>query len=82
VDGPIFDLVLTAFAREQVVGRRKRILFVLDQAGWYGSHVVSPTAGLTLLDLLPYSPELQPVERVRPLVDEPPANRASRPSRR
>ena len=76
VDGPIFDLLLTAFAREQGVGRRKRILLVLDQAGWHGSHVVSPPTGLTLVDLPPYSPELQPVERVWPLVDEPLANRA------
>lgn len=76
VDGPVFDLLLKAFAEEQGVGRRKRILMVLDQAGWHGSHEVEPIPGLTLVPLPPYSPELQPVERVWPLVDEPLANRA------
>lgn len=76
VDGPVFDLLLKAFAEEQGVGPRKRILLVLDQAGWHGSHKVKPAEGLSLLPLPPYSPELQPVERVWPLVDEPLANRA------
>ena len=34
--------------------------------------------GRTLIPLPPYSPELQPVERVWPLLDEPLANRAFR----
>lgn len=33
VDGPVFALLLKSFAEEQGVGRRKRILLVLDQAG-------------------------------------------------
>lgn len=76
VNGPVFDLLLKAFAEEQGVGRRKRILLVLDQAGWHGSREIEPVEGITLIPLPPYSPELQPVERVWPLVDEPLANRA------
>jgi transposase len=47
---------------------------VLDQAGWHGSQALEPIEGLTLIPLPAYSPELQPVERVWPLVDEPLAN--------
>ncbi len=80
VNGPVFALLLKAFAEEQAVGPEKRMLLVLDQASWHGSHAVAhavePIDGLTLLPLPAYSPELQPVERVWPLVDEPLANRA------
>src|SRR5690606_6352116 len=71
VSGPVFDLLLKAFAEEQGVGRRKRILLVLDQAGWHGSSEVELFPGLTLIFLPAYSPELQPAERLWPLVDEP-----------
>jgi len=37
---------------------------VLDQAGWHGSHGLRVPANLTLVPLPPYSPELNPVERV------------------
>lgn len=78
VNGPVFDLLLKAFAEEQEVGRRKRILLVLDQAGWHGSGEIERLPGLTRVFLPAYSPELQPVERMWPLVDEPLANRAFR----
>jgi transposase len=76
VDGGVFALLLRAFAQEQGVGRRKRILLVLDQAGWHGSQEIPVIPGLSLVPLPAYSPELQPVERVWPLMDEPLANRA------
>lgn len=76
VDGPVFNLLLRAFAREQGVGPKKRILLVLDQAGWHDSHALEPIEGLTLIPLPPYSPELQPSERLWPLLDEPLVNRA------
>ena len=76
VNGPVFAELLRAFAEEQGLGSRKRILLVLDQAGWHGSQEVEPIEGLTQVPLPPYSPELQPAERVWPLVDEPLANRA------
>jgi hypothetical protein len=76
IDAEVFHLVLQAFAEEQGVGEKKRILLVLDGAGWHGAHEVEPPEGLTLLFLPPYSPELQPAERLWPLLDEPLANRA------
>jgi len=37
---------------------------VLDQAGWHASRALTPPATVTLVPLPPYSPELNPVERV------------------
>jgi hypothetical protein len=38
---------------------------VLDRAGWHVSDDLTVPANLTLIHLPPYSPELDPVERVR-----------------
>jgi transposase len=48
---------------------------VLDRAGWHVSGRVEVPEGVRLVFLPPYSPELQPVERVWPLVNEAVANR-------
>lgn len=48
---------------------------VLDRAGWHVSQRVEVPEGVRLVFLPPYSPELQPVERVWPLVNEAVANR-------
>ena len=37
---------------------------ILDQAGWHGAHALRVPANITLVPLPPYSPELNPVERV------------------
>jgi hypothetical protein len=37
---------------------------VLDGAGWHGGHALVVPANVTLVPLPPYSPELNPVERV------------------
>jgi transposase len=37
---------------------------ILDQAGWHGSKDLAVPANITLVSLPPYSPELNPVERV------------------
>lgn len=71
----IFQLLLDAFAQEQGVGPKKRILLVLDQAGWHLSGRLVLPEGLTLVPLPPYSPELQPAEHLWPLIDEPVVNR-------
>lgn len=39
-------------------------VLVLDQAGWHGANALRIPANLTLVPLPPYSPELNPVERV------------------
>jgi transposase len=42
----------------------EHVVMVLDQAGWHGSCALSVPANVTLVALPPYSPELNPVERV------------------
>ena len=66
---------LSEFALHVGAGRDKRVVLVVDQAGWHTSKDVSVPEGLQLLKLPTYSPELQPAERLWPLVDEPVANR-------
>jgi transposase len=39
-------------------------VLVLDRAGWHGAKALEVPAGVTLVHLPPYSPELNPVERV------------------
>lgn len=70
----LFNRVLTDFALDFDIGRNKRILLVLDQAGWHTSNAVEPPEGIHLIDLPAYSPELQPAERLWPLTNEIVAN--------
>lgn len=39
-------------------------VMVLDRAGWHGSGALAVPGNITLVPLPPYSPELNPVERV------------------
>lgn len=39
-------------------------VLVLDQAGWHGANALRIPDNITLVPLPPYSPELNPVERV------------------
>ncbi len=55
--------------------KNKRIILVLDQAGWHTSDQVKVPKGIHLFFLPAYSPELQPAERLWPLTNEPIANR-------
>ncbi len=48
---------------------------MLDNAGWHGPEGLAIPDGTSLVFLPPYSPELQPAERLWPLVDEPVVNR-------
>lgn len=70
-----FSAVLEAFAREVGVGPDKPIVLVLHRAGWHKSPQLRVPEGIHLLFLPPYSPELQPCERLWPLTNEPLANR-------
>jgi transposase len=47
---------------------------VEDRAGWHRSEKVEVPEGIIREHLPPYSPELQPAERLWPLVDEPLVN--------
>ena len=67
---PFFEALLAAFARETGAGRERHIVLVLDNAGWHGPKDLAVPEGISLVFLPPYTPELQPAERLWPLVDE------------
>lgn len=74
VGKPLFEMILRDFAKLTGAGRHRRIVLTLDNAGWHGPEGLAVPEGLRLVHLPPYSPELQPAERLWPLVDEPVAN--------
>jgi transposase len=76
VDTEMMSLALEEFARHFGLGPRKRVLLVIDRAGWHISSAVRVPDGITLVELLPYTPELQPAERLWPLLNESIANDA------
>ena len=46
------------------VGEQRQVVLVLDKAGWHVAKALKIPENLTLLALPPYSPELNPIERV------------------
>jgi hypothetical protein len=73
---PVMQLALATFARDEGIDARHRAVLLVDQAGWHtGADLVLPD-GIDLVLLPPASPELQPAERLWPLIDEPVVNRA------
>jgi len=76
VNTKLFNQVLVDFAREFELGANKHILLAVDRAGWHISQDLKIPQGLHLTFLPPYSPELQPAERLWSLVDEPIANQS------
>ncbi len=75
VNVEIFSMALSHFAQEVEAGRDRRILLVLDQAGWHTGKEVQIPEGIHLEFLPSHSPELQPTERLWPLSNEAVANR-------
>jgi transposase len=76
VNAEAFSLALENFAREVRAGKRKRILLVLDGAGWHtAKKKLKVPEGIHLEFLPSHSPELQPSERLWPLSNEGVANR-------
>ena len=69
VNVPAFQLVLEAVARSVGAGPDKRVLLILDGAGWHTSGTLSVPEGIEFVFLPPYSPELQPAERLWALTD-------------
>jgi hypothetical protein len=55
-------------------GPEKTVVLVLDNAGWHPSPQLGIPEGIRLCILPPYTPELHPAERLRPLADEGVAN--------
>ncbi len=76
VDTDIMSTSLAAFAEEAGAGPNRRIVLVIDGAGWHTTKKVRVPEGVHLVFLPPYSPELQPAERLFPLLHEAIANKA------
>jgi DDE superfamily endonuclease len=74
VTAEVFSIALTHFAQAVGASPTKRVLLVLAQAGWHTSKELVLPEGIHLLFLPPYSPELQPCERLWPLTNESVAN--------
>lgn len=68
-------VALAALARDEGIGPQRRAVLVLDRAGWHRSRHLQVPEGIHLAYLPPYSPELQPAERLWRLLDEPIVNR-------
>ena len=75
VSAEAFSLALAHFA--EGIGARPdtRVLLVVDRAGWHTGGEVEVPKGIELEFLPARSPELQPAERLWPLVNEGMANR-------
>jgi hypothetical protein len=74
VSKPLFADLLDAFARAVGAGPKKRVVLLLDNAGWHTLPNLAVPDGIKLVYLPPYSPELQPAETLWTLVDEPVVN--------
>jgi hypothetical protein len=70
----VMNVVLAEFARLSGAGEAKRIVLVWDNAGWHTSKDLRVPDGIHLVPLPSHTPELQPTERVWPLVRESIAN--------
>jgi hypothetical protein len=70
-----FERALAEFALANGASEEKVLLVVVDNAGWQRSPKLQVPAGIELIFLPPYSPELQPAERLWSLSDEAVANR-------
>ena len=75
ISKPFFQMLLAKFAEESGAGRDRTIVLSLDNAGWHTPKGLQVPQGVRLAYLPPYSPELQPAERLWPLVDEPLVNK-------
>jgi transposase len=76
VGAEAMPLALAAFAADERIDAAHRAVLALDGAGWHTAGALVVPDGVDLVFLPPASPEPQPVERIRSLLDEPVANRA------
>ena len=68
------NVVYQHFAQDVGVSTKKKIFLVEDNAGWHRSKNAVIPEEIMISFLPPYSPELQPAERLWQLVDEPLVN--------
>lgn len=71
----LFNQALADFAQHFEIGPKHQVVLVMDQAGWHTSPEVQLPEGLQVSFLPPYSPHLQPAERLWPILNEALANR-------
>ena len=71
----MFEAVLADFAKSIGLGKKKRAVVQLDNAGWHGPENLKVPDGIRLVFQPPHSPELQPAEHLWTFVDEPLVNR-------
>jgi transposase len=76
VNTEAMSLALREFAQQMAVSKERRVVLVMDRAGWHVTSGLEVPEGVDIEFLPAYSPELQPVERMWELSDEPLANRA------
>lgn len=62
--------MLECFARLSGAGADKRIVLVVDQAGWHTSPKLGIPEGVHMVYLPSHTPELQPTERIWPYMRE------------
>jgi transposase len=74
VNVELFSMALQEFAKEVGASKDKRVLLVVDQAGWHTGGEVEIPEGMHLEFLPSGSPELMPAERLWPLTNEGVAN--------
>jgi len=72
----VMGMVVAEFAQLAGVSASKQIVVVLDNAGWHTSAALVVPEGMHLVFLPSHTPELQPAERVWPLIRESLANTA------
>jgi transposase len=70
------NIALQQFADDVKASETNRVLLVLDQAGWHRSKELKLPVGIQLMFLPPYSPELQPAEKLWLPLDEPLVNKS------
>ncbi len=70
----LFQQVLDAYARDIGAGPDKTVILLIDNAGWHVSPRLNVPDGVRFCFLPPYTPELQPAERLWPLANEAVAN--------
>jgi transposase len=62
VSAAAMDLFLAELAK--TIPDDQHVVMLLDQAGWHGAKALNLPKAITLVPLPPYSPELNPVERL------------------
>jgi transposase len=70
----MFEAILADFAQAVGAGPGKRVVLLIDNAGWHGPENLAVPEGVRLVFQPAHSPELQPAEHLWELLDEPLVN--------